>query len=159
MDRSPLYAFEISLHARPPEARPGPVHVDRWGSWPTVVIAHQDLVNPLEVEFDAFLERLATFERMYAEPDGSFVWVSAREGLSWQVDGNALERRGRLLAVDLKGSCPAGDFDRLLAALGWPGQPVVVQLVRAVVFLAEDVFREHAKIRGRLGDAGSLRPG
>ena len=158
MDRSLLYAFEIAIHARPPEPRPGPVHVDAWGRWPTLMFAHEELANPLTVDFDAFLERLAACERMYAEPDGSFVWVSPREGLSWQVDGNAFERQGRLLSVDLKGSCPGPEFDRILAACGWPAQRIMVQLVRAAVFLEEDVFRQHARTRGSLGDGRSLRP-
>lgn len=158
MDLPSLYAFEIAIHARPSEARPGPPHVDPWGRWPTLVFAPERLASPMQGDFDAFLETVATYERMYVEPDGSFVWVSPREGLSWQVDGNALERQGRLLSVDLKGSCPAAEFDRLLTACGWPGQPVVVQLVRAAVFLAEDVFRDHARTRGNLGDGQSLRP-
>ena len=158
MDHAPLYAFEIAIHGRPEQVEPGPTHVDTWGRWPTLMFAHAQLANPLRVDFDAFLAQLATYERMYVEPDGSFVWVSPREGLSWQVDGNAFEREGRLLSVDLKGSCPADGFDRLLAACGWPGQAVVVQLVRAAVFLDEEVFREHAGARGRLGDGQSLRP-
>jgi hypothetical protein len=158
MDTCPLYAFEIAVHARPPEVRPGPQLVDRWGHWPTLTVAHEHLARPMQIDFDVFLSRLATYERMYVEPDGSFVWVSPREGLSWQVDGNAFDREGRLLSVDLKGSAPPTAFDRLLAALGWPGQPVVVQLVRAAALLEESVFREHARTRGSLGDGQSLRP-
>jgi hypothetical protein len=159
MDSDPLYAFEISLHRRPPGAEPGPPFVDAWGRWPTVPVPHEMLATPLSVAFDTFLDRLAAFERMYVEPDGSFVWVSTREGPSWQVDGNALEREGKLLSVDLKGSCPAGEFDRLLRACGWPAEPLVVQLVRAAVFLPEEAFRGHALARGTRGDGRSLRPG
>jgi len=32
------------------------------------------------------------------------------------VDGNAFDKDGRVLLADLKGSCPASDFDRLLVA-------------------------------------------
>ena len=95
---------------------------------------------------------------MYAEPDGSFVWTSRREGLSWQVDGNAVERNGRVLIVDLRGSCPPAEFDRLLNTLGWPDQRLMFQLIRPAVFLDEPTFRRHATARGRLGDGETLRP-
>jgi hypothetical protein len=108
--------------------------------------------------FDEALSRLETLERMYAEPDGSFVWTSPREGLSWQVDGNAFERDGRVLLVDLRGSCPPAAFDRLLAAFGWPTQPLVMQLVRSAVFVDEETFRRHATARAIAGDGETLRP-
>ena len=98
-----------------------------------------------------------------AEPDGSFVWACSRSAEPadtgfWQVDGNAAERDGRLLLVDLKGSCPAAEFDRLLEAFGWPEQPVMMQLVRAAAFLDEATFRRHATARGLVGDGRTLRP-
>jgi hypothetical protein len=113
---------------------------------------------PLAIGFDDAFARLSRLERMYAEPDGSFVWTSPRAGLSWQVDGNAFEKAGRVLLVDLKGSCPPGEFDRLLAAFGWPEQAVMMQLVRAAVFLDEPTFRRHALARGAAGDGEGLRP-
>jgi hypothetical protein len=91
---------------------------------------------------------LSRLERMYAEPDGSFVWVSSREGLSWQVDGNVFDREGRVVLVDMKGVCPPDDFDRLLACFGWPAERLLVQLVRPAVFLEEAIFRRHASARG-----------
>jgi hypothetical protein len=96
---------------------------------------------------------------MYAEPDGSFVWTGPRAGAWWQVDGNASEREGRVLLVDLKGSCPQIEFDRLLGSFGWPRQEFVVQLVRPAVFLDEQTFRRHAACRGLAGDGQGLRPG
>lgn len=156
---SPLYAFEITLQARPAEATAGAALTDAWGTWPTLEVPTAALATPLAVGFDAALERLGAIERLYAEPDGSFVWASPREGLAWQVDGNAWERAGRLLLVDLKGSCPEPAFDRLLDACGWPGQPVMMQLVRAAVFLDEPTFRRHARARSEAGDRDRLRPG
>jgi hypothetical protein len=54
------------------------------------------------------------------------------------------DRNGRLLFVDLKGSCPADQFDRLLSAFGWPETPVMFQLTREAVFLDEVEFRGFA---------------
>lgn len=158
MMAEPLYAFEVTLHSRPPEARVAGVHVDMWGEWPTLEVPRDTLAVPLRIGFDAAFERLAALERMFAEPDGSFVWTSPREGLAWQVDGNAFERDGRVLLCDLRGSCPPAEFDRLLAAFGWPAEPVMMQLVRPAVFLAEETFRRHALRRGEVGDGRTLRP-
>ena len=160
---SPLYAFEITLQARPAEATPGPALTDAWGAWPTLEVPKAALATPLAVGFDAALERLGAIERLYAEPDGSFVWACSRSAEPadigfWQVDGNAAERDGRLLLVDLKGSCPAAEFDRLLDAFGWPEQPLMMQLVRAAAFLDEATFRRHATARGLVGDGKTLRP-
>jgi len=156
-----IYAFDITLHRHAPDnigPHSGGVHVDGWGSWPVLAVPHDALVVSLTIGFDDAFTRLNQLERMYAEPDGSFVWTSPREGLSWQVDGNAFEKAGRVLLVDLKGSCPPADFDRLLEAFGWPDQAVMMQLVRSAVFLDEATFRRHALARGAAGDGETLRP-
>lgn len=158
-----VYAFEITLQSLPPEAAPGPVVNDAWGAWPTILVPKEALASPMAVGFDDALERLAALDRLYAEPDGSFVWACSRDGGAsarrhWQVDGNAYERNGRVLLVDLKGSCPADEFDRLLVAFGWPGQVMMFQLVRAATFLDESTFRRHALARGVVGDGETLRP-
>lgn len=153
-----IYAFDVSVHALAAAAGPGGSHRDAWGEWKVLDVPREALARPLTIGFDAALERLAALERMYVEPDGSFVWTSRREGLSWQVDGNAAERDGRVLLVDLRGSCPPAEFDRLLDALGWPAQTVMFQLVRPAVFLDEATFRRHAVVRGTRGDGETLRP-
>ena len=157
-----LYAFDITLHGRGPgvaDAPPHDSHVDAWGRWPMLVVPRDRLAVPMASEFDEVIERLSRLDRMYAEPDGSFVWTSPREGLWWQVDGNAFDKDGRVLLADLKGSCPASDFDRLLVAFGWPQQDMMMQLVRPAVFLDEATFRRHACRRGIAGDGQTLRPG
>lgn len=159
----PLYAFEVTLHARSADARAGEVLNDAWGTWPTLAVPRESLNEPLAIQFEEALERFAQVDRLFVEPDGSFVWSSPRPSggppaAPWQVDGNAFDREGRVLLVDLKGSCPGGDFDRLLTALGWPAQAVMMQLVRPAVFLDESTFRRHAAARGRVGDGEGLRP-
>jgi hypothetical protein len=160
MTAETCYAFEITLHGRDMEkvGLHGPTHVDAWGAWPTLAVPHEALALPMATGFDEAFSRLARLERMFAEPDGSFVWASPREGPSWQVDGNAFEKEGRVLLVDLKGSCAPREFDRLLAAFGWPAEPLMMQLVRPAVFLDEATFRRHALARGKAGDGESLRP-
>lgn len=148
----PLYAFEIALRARPDDAAAGREYVDEWGTWPTLEIPRESLAAPMAIGFDDAFERLAAIERMFAEPDGSFVWACSELAATpgqprWQVDGNAFDRDGRVMLVDLKGRCPASEFDRLLAAFGWPGQPVAMELVRPAVVLDEPTFRRHATAR------------
>ena len=157
-----LYAFEITLHrlARGAEEEPRPteVHVDASGSWPTLAVDRAVLNSPMAVGFDEALARLGRLERTYAEPDGSFVQASPTGGEAWQVDGNAAEMNGRILTVDLKGQCPPAAFDRLLECFGWPEEPLMVQLVRAGVFLDEETFRRHALARGTAGAVRIVRP-
>ncbi|MFM7109295.1 MAG: hypothetical protein ACKOZU_11990 [Planctomycetaceae bacterium] len=153
-----LYAFDVTVQARPAEARVAGSHVDDRGAWPALEVPRAALSAPLGTGFDTLLDRLAALERMYVEPDGSFVWTSPREGPWWQVDGNAAERDGRVLLVDVRGSCPPAAFDRLLACLGWPATPLMFQLVRPAVFLDEATFRRHALARGTAGDGETLRP-
>ena len=153
-----VYAFDIALQRLPDAAPPGPPHADAWGEWPTLAVPRDQTMVPLAVGFDDAFARLGRLERMFAEPDGSFVWTSPREGLSWQVDGNAFEKDGRVLLVDLKGSCPPAAFDSLLSAFGWPAQAVMLQLVKPAVFLDEATFRRHAAARGAAGDGETLRP-
>jgi hypothetical protein len=156
-----FYAFDITLHGRAAATEDAPrpsSHVDPRGTWPTLAVSRELLTQPMAIGFDEALARLAGLERMYVEPDGSFVWASPREGRWWQVDGNAFEKDGRVLLADLKGSCPAVEFDRLLGAFGWPSQPLLMQLVRAAVFLDEPTFRRHARARWIAGDGETLRP-
>jgi hypothetical protein len=153
-----FYAFEVSLHRHPGEAGEGSPHADAWGTWPTLAVPREAALGPLAVSGDEALERLAAEPRLFAEPDGSFVWTSSQDGPAWQVDGNLLERDGRVVLLDLKGSCPRAEFDRLLACVGWPAEPLMFQLVRAAVFLDEAAFRRHAAARGAAGDGQALRP-
>lgn len=153
-----VYAFEATLHPRPAQAVAGGDFQDGRGVWPTLAFPRESLGQPLSVGFDEALERLGGLPRLYAEPDGSFVWTSPAEDRRWQLDGNLFERGGRVLLVDLKGSCPADEFDRVLAACGWPAESLMFELVRAGVFLDEETFRRHAASRGAAGDAQTLRP-
>ncbi len=111
----------------------------------TLAIAREELQSTtFACTFEQATGRLAALERMYCEPDGSFVWVSSQQETPWQVDGNLYDRDGRLLFVDLKGSCPPDAFERLLQALGWPQTAVMFQLTREALFVDEGEFRRLA---------------
>lgn len=138
-----MIAFEISVHALQAGAPPGPDLIEGQGRWPTLAPA-PDSPAALPVGGDECLQRLGSLPRLFVEPDGSFVWVGGSEDAAWQVDGQVHERDGCVLSVDLKGRCPEPEFDRLLAALGWPTRPVMMQILRAGVFLDENAFRGYA---------------
>lgn len=136
--------FQITIHARPAEAKEG-VLVELDGQpYRTLDVPPAALGTPFAKSFEAASEALLALERMFLEPDGSFVWVSAAKERPWQLDGVLYDRAERLLYVDLKGACTPDDFDRLLTALGWPETAVMFQLVREAVFLDEAEFRRYA---------------
>lgn len=95
--------------------------------------------------FDGALANLSRLPRMFIEPDGSFVWTGTADGQPWQVDGNLVDQGIVLSYVELKGRCLEGQFDQLLAALGWPEQPLTFQLPQRGIFLAEPQFRAAAR--------------
>lgn len=93
--------------------------------------------------FEEVTDALSALPRMFIEPDGSFVWVSASEP-AWQLDGVLYDGPGRLWYVELKGRCPETEFNRLLTTLGWPQTYVLFQLVREAALVDEQTFRRHA---------------
>lgn len=144
MSEPRMLSFEISVHPRPPSARAAAPHADRLGDWPTLSMPRDSAGLPMAVGGDAALAAVARLERAFVEQDGSFVWTGMHEGRAWQVDGNVHERDGHVLLVDLRGGCPEPEFDRLLAAFGWPEQSIFVRLVREGVALDEETFRRRA---------------
>jgi hypothetical protein len=109
-------------------------------------------VGHLPVVFEQVYNELSRLDRLFIEPDGSFVWTGATaDGQIWQVDGNLVDQGERLAYVELKGSCPEEQFDRLLSALGWPDVELVFQLQRRGENLDEAEFRRRART-----DAGAI---
>jgi hypothetical protein len=101
------------------------------------------------ISFEQAYEALDTLDRMFIEPDGSFVWtgeespIAADAGLPlrWQVDGELYDHGGRLAYVKLKGRAPLAVLEQLLAALGWPETPLLFQLVEQGKTFDEAQFR------------------
>jgi hypothetical protein len=99
----------------------------------------------LSVTFDQALSVLEQLDRMFIEPDGSFVWTSeVPDGDRWQVDGNLIDRGDCLAYVELKGSCPELQLNQILSALGWPNEPLAFELTRRGVVIDEEEFRRLA---------------
>ncbi len=144
-----MLSFHLTLHAKGNGATPGPVVelTSQAGAKMTVTtlaMSAEAMAAPFGISFEEAAERLGRLERMFVEPDGSFVWVSSADEPRWQVDGHLFDRNGRLLLVDLKGTCDERRFDELLTALGWPETLLVFELVREATFVDESAFRQYA---------------
>ncbi len=59
----------------------------------------------------------------------------------WHVDGHLFDFAGRLHRLELHGECPQDAFDELLRSVGWPTQPLLVELVREGITISEPEFR------------------
>ena len=94
--------------------------------------------------FEEVAENLERLPRLFFEPDGSFVWVAEQDEPPWQLDGQLADRNGRVVALDLKGVCPAERLDAVLTALGTDRNGVVYQLVREGTHLDDATFRRYA---------------
>lgn len=81
---------------------------------------------------------------MIFELDGSFV-VSGDHDADhrWHVDGHLFDFDGRLHRMELHGECPQAAFDELLRCIGWPGQPLMFELVREGMRIDEASFRQN----------------
>jgi hypothetical protein len=100
---------------------------------------------PLTVSFETALERLALLPDMFTEPDGSFVWRShAPEATHWQVDGNLFDRGDTLFYVELKGCCPAAQFQQLLECWSNSGDTFTFEWVERGLLMNEKTFRQIA---------------
>lgn len=137
------YTFIAVVHARPSVVRAGLELALRGASLPTLDIAPHELPS-FERTFEEVAAELERLPRLYFEPDGSIVWVSSDPADPWQLDGMLYDRAGHVLHMELKGTCPAEAFDRIIAALGRSGGELVFQLVREAVYLDDATFRRYA---------------
>lgn len=139
--------FFVTVHARPPAAQAGkPLLLGNLSVMP-LEVPPEALGTPWDLSFEQAYQRLQQIERLFAEPDGSFFWGSARGEAPWQIEGALFDRQGRLLCVDIRGTCPQWALDRLLSALGWPQTPLMFQLMREGLYLDEADFRRYAEVR------------
>ena len=72
--------------------------------------------SPFSISFEALLERLAKFDNMFVELDGSFVWrpEGSERG---QIDGMVYDAGTRVQYLDLKGCALYGRWQLLFDAL------------------------------------------
>lgn len=77
------------------------------------------------VSFEQVFERLQQLKRVFVELDGSFVWAGTFENHPWQIEGMLYDHNGHLQRVELKGACPAAEWQELLMCFDWPRQRIL----------------------------------
>ena len=115
-------------------------------SWQVIDLSPADLTVPLPHTFEDVLSRLESLDRMFIEPDGSFVWVGGSIESNWQVDGQLHDSSSGLINVEIKGTICVDAWEQLLSCLGWPDVQLLIQLPREGVFMAESEFRRYASL-------------
>jgi hypothetical protein len=140
------YRFHTTVHSKPPQVARGSDLTINGILVHTLDVKPLMLANPLRLSFEEAVDQLQKLPRMFIEPDGAFVWVSAQDTTNWQVEGVLCDRNGRLMFVDLKGECTEEALQQLLSVLGSPASPLMFQLVRQAVFLDESEFRRCSTI-------------
>ena len=132
-----MISMDVSVHAlgaTPKERQFAELAGVAYQAIPAIALDRQ---ATFAVSFEVVAGRLEKLPRFFLEPDGSFVWV----GDGWQLDGQIADRNGRAASVDVRGACPAEQFEQLLTAFGWPQTEVAFEVRRAGVLLAESEFR------------------
>jgi hypothetical protein len=100
--------------------------------------------DPYACTWEDAAEKLEQLPRMVFEPDGSWIWSGEADADRWQVDGHLFDFDGNLHRVELHGTCPRNEFDRLLNCFGWPEVELTFEMVREGVRVDEATFRHGA---------------
>ena len=97
--------------------------------------------SPFTCSWEDAAAKLEALPRMIFEPDGSWIWSGEHADSQWHMNGHLFDFSGTLHRVELRGWCPADQFDRLLACFGWPEVTLTFEMVREGIQLNERDFR------------------
>ncbi|HTN76965.1 MAG TPA: hypothetical protein VL096_17020 [Pirellulaceae bacterium] len=136
--------LHVIVHAAPRELTAGGDFIWRQQTLAALDCPATRLHAPLTVTFEAAFAQLERLPQMFCEPDGWFDWTSPPHSAVWQLAGQLHDRGPQLGHVEVKitGALPTERWDEFCAALGWPAQRLVLQLVSAGVVLEEASFRQ-----------------
>ena len=90
-------------------------------------LLRRDPAKPFSVTFEELMAQMETFEFMFVELDGSFVWrgfMDSESGTStaptpvWQIDGVIGEQMGAVAEIDCKLQFENSARDSIVSALG-----------------------------------------
>ncbi|MDZ4817471.1 MAG: hypothetical protein SGJ20_00705 [Planctomycetota bacterium] len=136
-----MLSFHTTIHARAANIAAGPSLDCHGVSVAPLAVPAEALAHPFPVSFEEAYAVLEALERMFIEPDGALVWVSSATEARWQLDGVLYDRNGKLLIVDLKGTCTPTALDQLLRCLGWPATELMFQITQQAIIVSEADFR------------------
>ncbi len=71
------------------------------------------------VSYEELSQKLSQIERLFIEPDGSFVWVSP-DNTEQKLNGQITDDGKHVMFLELRGNCPFHSMEPVLAGLGWP---------------------------------------
>ena len=78
---------------------------------------HAQENTPIPHTFEAFIDEIGKWDGLYAELDGSFVWVWHEQQKRYQLDGMVYDRAGAIEYIELKGSCSPEAWAKLCHTL------------------------------------------
>ena len=110
---------------------------------PSAVTA-ADLLYNMALTFEQAEERLRAIDRLFFEPDGSFVWRHEQDSGCWQLDGNLYDNAGCLSFIELKGTATHWMLDQFLGCFKQLESRLIFHLPRHGLFLDESEFRRYA---------------
>lgn len=83
---------------------------------------------PLKVSWETAFDQLAQLPRMFAEPDGSFLWSGHDVALGdWQLEGTLFDDGQVVRRIELVGNCSRDNWERFLGALGCDWGTIAVE--------------------------------
>ena len=144
-----MYHFHASIHARPDDCQPGPPLEAAGERFATCSFRPSGWARARSRRsFEEVAAELARLERMYIEPDGSFVWVSSH-GEAALADRWQFARSPGAGAVGRRQGKLPGRAIRPVARRRWAGRGrrSYFNWSDAAVFLDEAEFRRWALLK------------
>lgn len=133
--------MHVSIHRRATDVPYGPGRDLAGRTVRPLSPAREHFAALFDVTWEQVSAALAALPSLDIEPDGAFSWrVPAALGRG-TLDGQLFEHRERLWRLEVKGALGRRSLDALLAAVGWPEVPVMLQLVQHGMVLDEATFR------------------
>ena len=133
--------LHVTLHAGRPSDWPSKTIEWQGQQIDTVAIGSERLRTSLPVSFDDLYAALEALPRLFAEPDGSFLWTSTDGPRQWQIDGQLHDSAGNLMTIELKvsGEPPREGLREALDAIFAhvsAADALIFELVRPGVYVA-----------------------
>ncbi len=97
------------------------------------------------IAFETLLERWSALPRMFAEPDGSFLWVGRIREEAWQLDGQIHDGRQAVAALEMRGAVPRQSLNTLIHSVGGRAEQLWWQLVPEGIIVDAQQFHRFLK--------------
>ena len=134
--------WHIAVFPKPSVSIPMSTGVLSGNAFKKLEIDSVELDAVFEASFDQVFQKLESFERLFIELDGSFVWRGEHENKNWQVDGIVYEKNDCVWNIELKGYCDVRSFTELINSVtDQPEETVVQSITEAMVVPMSEFVR------------------